>query len=634
MGWIRTRLIPFLAVILISLSAFAADGPAPAVPGAEVTREGTASTAPIAPIAPQLSPAVALAHRMEALRKALDSGSEAALESAIRDVELLRRTYGTLDLGPLVDALTVWARDASRRGNADAALRAVKVAERWAPNRPEVVGTRITVMRGASLAGFFWSIPEVLKLNSIRLGSDTYRWLWLVQHFAWLRMMATLVLWGWALTLALRYRCVLRHSWEEQLQLREMNPRTIAAVGALILAAPVVLGMDPSVAALAWLILLAPYQWSNEVKVTVLVMALQLAHPALVVLEPLAAAEPPPLVSAIQTQPQVQPLAPEVLEHLSGPDQAFLRGWEQLTLQDWAGAEATFRELQGQHPDQGEVLNNLAVAEFHLDRKADAGKHFDAAQALLRSSPEVLVNQSVLAFEKLDTLTGSAKQDEARKFDPEAFDRLMAVNGVLKAPRTFPVPLPDTPARSRALAAGMGGATVWSSRLQVPAVLLGILVPLGALWLFMRRLKQSVAIAHPTQCVRCGEPFHTTDSPDPNVCPKCHHLFVMRDGLHQESRKKKIDEVGEFQAGQKKIHRLLLIFLPGCDVAFMGDAIEGFIEFGALAFAFGLVVATGRTVRYPGEILPDPASTWMPLGALLLIVLYVRSWMKLLPRRS
>jgi hypothetical protein len=92
--------------------------------------------------------------------------------------------------------------------------------------------------------------------------------------------------------------------------------------------------------------------------------------------------------------------------------------------------------------------------------------------------------------------------------------------------------------------------------------------------------------------------------------------------------------VGEFQAGQKKIHRILLILLPGCDVAFMGDAIEGFIEFGALALAFGLVVATGRTVRYPGEILPDPASTWMPLGALLLIVLYVRSWMKLLPRRS
>ncbi len=52
------------------------------------------------------------------------------------------------------------------------------------------------------------------------------------------------------------------------------------------------------------------------------------------------------------------------------------------------------------------------------------------------------------------------------------------------------------------------------------------------------------------------------------------------------------------------------------------------------ASSAGLVFATGRTVRYPGEILPDPASTWLPVGIILLVLLLLRSWLKLLPRRS
>ena len=57
------------------------------------------------------------------------------------------------------------------------------------------------------------------------------------------------------------------------------------------------------------------------------------------------------------------------------------------------------------------------------------------------------------------------------------------------------------------------------------------------------------------------------------------------------------------------------------------------MEFGFFAFALGLVLVTGRTVRSPGEILADPASTWLPVGLVLLAMLFFRSWLKLLPRR-
>jgi hypothetical protein len=57
------------------------------------------------------------------------------------------------------------------------------------------------------------------------------------------------------------------------------------------------------------------------------------------------------------------------------------------------------------------------------------------------------------------------------------------------------------------------------------------------------------------------------------------------------------------------------------------------VEYGFFCFALGIVLVTGRSVRYPGEILADPASIWLPLGLALLAVLWVRSWLKLLPRR-
>jgi hypothetical protein len=58
------------------------------------------------------------------------------------------------------------------------------------------------------------------------------------------------------------------------------------------------------------------------------------------------------------------------------------------------------------------------------------------------------------------------------------------------------------------------------------------------------------------------------------------------------------------------------------------------MEFLPFSLAVGMVLATGRSVRYPGEILPDPTSTWLALGALLVGLFYLRSWLKLLLRRA
>jgi hypothetical protein len=488
-------------------------------------------------------------------------------------------------------------------------------------------------MRQEGIQGWLWSFPDLLRLTRLRLENPAHRWLWLVQHLGMIRLAATLLLWGWALTLGLRYRNALRSLWEEPLQRKGISPFQAAFLGALILAGPVLLGLDPVVAAMLWLFLLAPFLQVAEVRATAFILLLQFVHPALVALEPWAAKEPLPSLQTLQLQPQVQAVSPATIQLLPPSDQTFLTGWSQLQNQEWKAASATFQGLVGRHPDQVPVLNNLGVAKFQSGDVAGADRSFELA---LQAGPkmEVLLNQSILAFNRLDTALGASKLDEALATAPKGYAILVALNDAQNDVRTYPMPLPDTPERIRALVEAQGGPKGSELKLTDPAFLFALLMPLLGLGAFLARVRASVRMAHPTQCIRCGEAFHTTDSPDTEVCQKCHHLFVLRDGLHTEHRRKKLDEVADHQQATRRIHKTLIVLLPGCDLAFLGETRKGFIEFLPFCLAVGMVLATGRTVRFPGEILADPTSTWLAAGAILLVLLYLRSWLKLVLRRA
>lgn len=585
---------------------------------------------------PDLAPAVALSHRAERLKQALNSGDELSLQNAILDVEALRRTYGTLDLLPLVQGMAIWAVDQGRQGKREAALHTLDMLERWAEGHPILLSARIALKRQEGPQGYLASLPEALSLSRQRLLSPSQRWLWLLQHLDWMRVMAVVLLWGWALTLVLRYRHVFRYQWEDPLGRKGVSPLVVGLLGAFGLALPVVLGLDPSVAAILWILLLAAFLTPGEIRATILVLVLQFLHPLLGLVEPLAAQPTVPSMLAVQLQPQVRRVDEGLVKVLDPPDAEFMRGWRAFQQQRWQEGTEIFRGLVGRHPDQGAVLNNLGVGLYQSGDREGAGKRFDEAFTLEPRSAEILLNQSIRAFERLDTVLGEGKQGEARRVAGDAFQRLMSVNQARKEARTFPMPLADTPSRLSALRSLFDGRqrNTWSSGLREPSILLGFLIPALGLGLLLYRLKQFQITAHPTQCVRCGEPFHTTDSPDPNVCPKCHHLFVLKDGLHGESRRKKLDEVAEFQAWQKRIHQSLICVLPGADRMFLGETQEGLGEFAFFTFALGLVFSAGRTVRYPGEIMADPSSALLPLGAALLLLLFARSWMKLLPRRT
>lgn len=630
-----------LATLLLACALGASALPGPAQPPKAPLPAPAAALAHAAPSAADPGaltpepPAIALAHRVERLKEALEKGQADQVDAALSDVETLRRNYTALDVMPLVDAMALWARQQGSFGHPQLGLAALDKVERWAPQDPAILSSRIVLTRQLGPEGWIWSIPDLLRLTAKRLEHPAHRWLWLVQHLGGVRLMATLLLWGWALTLGLRYRNLLRDLWEEPLRERGVSKGLLAVLGACILAGPVLLGLDPSVAAVIWLVLLAPFLSARETRATVLVLVLQLLNPMMAVMEPWAVQPPAPSLVTLQLQPQIDPPGEARLRHLPPADRTFLKGWSQLQAQDWAGAEGTFKGLVGALPDQAPVLNNLGVAEFMLGHLEEAEARFQAAYQLDPARAEVLMNQSILDFDKLDTVNGALKQEAARAANPALFGDLALLNeakGAASGHRVYPSPLPDTPERVKALAAAEGeegtARQPWNSRIA-----LGLLMPLLALVLLLWRARRSRFIPYATQCIRCGDPFKSTDSPNPEVCSQCHHLFVAKDGVHAESRKRKVDQLAAHQRATRWIHRTFIALLPGCDAAFLGDTADGFWEWLILCLALGVVIATGPTVRYPGEILPDPLSLWLPVGAVFLVVLYLRSWVKLLPKR-
>ncbi|HJW73081.1 MAG TPA: tetratricopeptide repeat protein [Geothrix sp.] len=605
----------------------------PAVLQALATNPPPSLPSVVPPAVQETVPAIALSHRAEHLKAAVLKRDAEGIRAAQLEVEVLRRTYSTMDVTPLIETMAFWARQQGMAGHPDLGLDGLQAVERWDPNHPTLIGTRIVLTRQEGVRGWLWSFPDLLRLTRLRLDHPVHRWLWLVQHLGMLRLAATMLLWGWALVMVVRYRNVARYLWEDGLRRKRVPPILCALLGALILTAPVILGLDPSVAAILWLFLLAPFLLPSEVKVTVFILVVQFVHPALTMLEPWAAREPQPSLLTLQLQPQVQPVPAASLHRLPPSDQTFLQGWFQLQAKDWKAAAATFETLVGRHPEQPQVLNNLGVARFQSGDLPGAEKAFDMA-LLAGRKMEILLNQSILAFNKLDTALGATKQDEAQAADPEAYARLIELNDAQKDARTYPMPLPDTPGRIQALVEP--GRKEGSDHLPLgePAFLWALLLPLIGLGAFLARVRASIRMAHPSQCIRCGEPFHTTDSQDPNVCGKCHHLFVLRDGLHTENRKKKLDEVAAHQKATRWIHKTLVVLLPGCDLALLGETREGLWEFIPFCLSVGMVLATGRSVRYPGEILADPTSIWLAIGALLMGLLYLRSWLKLTLRRA
>jgi hypothetical protein len=112
-----------------------------------------------------------------------------------------------------------------------------------------------------------------------------------------------------------------------------------------------------------------------------------------------------------------------------------------LTSRDWASAEKRFADCLRRDPENVPSLNNLAIAQFHNKREAQAVKHWKTILEQRAATPEVVQNLgrfrhlikegtargSSALVKSLDELYTEASVATSWSFQPQAGFRLMAL---------------------------------------------------------------------------------------------------------------------------------------------------------------------------------------------------------------
>ncbi|HEX7808234.1 MAG TPA: tetratricopeptide repeat protein, partial [Thermoanaerobaculia bacterium] len=109
------------------------------------------------------------------------------------------------------------------------------------------------------------------------------------------------------------------------------------------------------------------------------------------------------------------------------------------------------------------------------------------------------------------------------------------------------------------------------------------------LWSFRR--KSGFANA----CIKCGRTFcHRCKSSRESTtyCTQCIHIYLKRDGVSLDTKRKKLEEVGDHQTGIIRRNKLFATFLPGSAQLLEGRTTSGMIG----VFVFSLFIATAIVV--------------------------------------
>jgi DNA-directed RNA polymerase subunit RPC12/RpoP/tetratricopeptide (TPR) repeat protein len=538
------------------------------VGGTEATQQ-TNSTAIVADskVAEQLDlrvkAAVALAYRADAIKKALLSGNENEIQRVVSHVDLLRREYGTNDVTSLVDAMCQWAVELGEDGNTEMGNRVLKQISRLAPEYPALLAAEVELLRLEGTAGYFKGLPQAIKLSLIRMENPATRYHFIIQHVSWIKFMGAIMLWGVAVVLALKYRRFLRNLFEAPLVKFIDNRHFVAAATGVILALPIILGLDPSFNAFLWLLLLIPILTSSELKIAILCILIQLIYPCTFLIEQKFVNNNLPLsIETIQTQPQPTPINKMLLDKLSSEDQQFLTGWNALHSNNWVRAESIFRDLSAkQHYEKSVVLNNLGVALQNQGHTKEALDSFIEASKTDPMAFEPIYNQAIIYFAGLEYEIAEQKHAEARKKRTAGYDHMFSSMSSIMQQIVIAMPIRDTPERANALTKyymehhtnhdiEMKESIGTSTIIWIIWPILGIIAV--AIW-----RSSLTSFTKSYQCKRCGEVFQIDYNADSNICSHCYHLFVLKDDAHAESRIKKIKEISKYKYQNKWIYTIL-----------------------------------------------------------------------------
>ncbi len=160
--------------------------------------------------------------------------------------------------------------------------------------------------------------------------------------------------------------------------------------------------------------------------------------------------------------------------------------------------------------------------------------------------------------------------------------------------------------------------------LSNPVSIGAIVSLLLALLLFVIRRRAGYANA----CIKCGRTFCPrckSARESTTYCTQCIHIYLKRDGVSLDTKRKKLEEVTEHQSGMTIRNRVFATFLPGSAQLLEGRTTRGVVG----VFLFALFVVVAVLVGRLGPALGPTADVAQTLVRIAAIVLAVIAWVLL-----
>ena len=435
------------------------------------------------------------------------------------------------------------------------------------------------------------------------------------------------------LALFIRYGRSMGHDFREILAAR-FSGGSVSVLAFALLFLPLFLWLGPMWLLFYWFAIFFPYaNLAERIAATVLLLLTALLPPVLdATANRVAGVESPVVLAAMSSNNQsYQPEALRRLQELISvvPDNATLQllagnmqtfeGNDDAATQHYRRAIELRPKYAGAHVNLGNLLflNNefqAAYSEYEKAQQADpklAIAFFNASVAAGETyrydqQKEMLASAREADGSLVERLTRNPPQQKIVMYNPPISEAWTIHSDVTKA----------QPARAL-----FGNYSVFDPvRSSLNPVTIGALTALLlglALWGKRRRVGLANA------CIKCGRTFCyrcKSARESSTYCTQCIHIYLKRDGVSLDTKRKKLEEVTEHHSGMIRRNRLFATFLPGAAQMLEGRTVSGVIG----AFLFALFVATAVFV---GRLAPalgpaaDVAQMLVRVGAIAVAVI-------------
>jgi len=441
-----------------------------------------------------------------------------------------------------------------------------------------------------------------------------------------------------AVALFIRYGRSMAHDFRESLSMR-MTGGSVSVLAFALLFLPLFLWLGPMWLLFYWFVIFFGYAGIGErIAIAIVLLLVALVPVALdYTAHRVAGVDGPVLMAAISgyEQSYMPEALPRLQDLITGasdnPDLHVLAG----NLLIYEGAEdqagVHYRRAIELNPRHAGAHVNLGNLFFFNNEFRAAINEYEKAESADPNLAIAYYNHSVAAGEDYKFDLQEQMFERARNADRSTIEPL-ARNAPLQKVVMYNLPLSrawaisDVLSKRKSVTGLFGNYSSFDLTRSAlnPMTAGALLALLLGVFLWMRRRRNGFANA----CIKCGRTFCyrcKSARESSTYCTQCIHIYLKRDGVSLDTKRKKLEEVSDHQFGVLRRNRLFTTFLPGSAQLMEGRTLTGIL--GVVFFALFVAVAV-----FVGRLAPalGPSAEFAQLAVRLsAIILALILWLTL-----